>query len=432
MLTRTLTRIVMGVALLCGTIAWAGWAYLNTIAAPHRVEDVATAVVADPEARLELADPLADQIVASTGLDPALTPQVRNAVASAFADPRVSANVTAAFGSVHARAVGVDDQRPSTIDGALLVSAVKEQLAIADPQLAALIPDIAINDLHLPEYRPPLVASLRGFAVSCTNWLALIAVALLSVALIIGDRKYALRRFGVWAIVTGLMWAIGPRLFVLAAHRWATDIDATVDAAVGAATGTVTATASALVVTGIGALVIAQFFGLGWSPDVAAQPPDRQPAPRRYRTARRAEPVVGYSPPPAPARIDTYEPGSYRTPVAGVPRTAPLAHRPVTAPPQQRSQPLSQLSPRSAGRPVEPPALPTAWSLAQLVASTPVPATLVPATTVPATPIGDDQSEILDPWAHFSQTTPVGDDALPVEYRRPQPAPPTRQADETP
>jgi hypothetical protein len=409
LLTRTLTRIVMGIALMCGTVAWSGWAYLNTVAAPHRVEDVANAVVGDSDARLELAGPLADQIVESVGLDPALTPQVRNAVASAFADPRVAANVTAAFGSAHARAVGVDDQRPSTIDGALLVSAVKEQLAVADPALAALIPDVVIDDLHLPQYRPPLVASLRSFAVSCTNWLALAAVALLACALIIGDRKYALRRFGIWAIVTGLLWAIGPRLFVMAAHRWATDVDATIDAAVGAATGTVTAAATALVVAGVGALVVAQFFGLGWQSEVAPEMTVPQPAARRAAPPRRAAPAYQQAT-PASALIDTYEPGPYRTPVAGLPRT-----RPPDPPPVQRPA-ATPLRPPPA--PSQPPPLSPASSLAQLVASTPA--------SLPRA--ADDPSQLVDPWAHFSQPTPTGD-AVPVEYRRDPPPGEARPAD---
>ena len=92
-----------------------------------------------------------------------------------MADPRVSANVAAAFGSMQARAVGVTDARPTTIDGATLVAALRDHLATVDPNLAAAIPDTAIPDLHLPDVDPPFVSSLRSVAEACTAWLAAIA-----------------------------------------------------------------------------------------------------------------------------------------------------------------------------------------------------------------------------------------------------------------
>jgi hypothetical protein len=381
MITRNLTRVLMAVGLLCASIAWTGWAYLNTAAAPHRVEDVATAVLADPDARLEIAGPLADQIVHGTGIDPSFTPRVREAVANAMADPRVAANVTAAFGSMHARAVGVDDIRPATIDGALLTTAVRDHLAAADPELAALIPATAVGDLHLPEYHPPFVASLRRIAVSITNWLALAAVALLACALIIGDRKYALRRFGVWAIVTGMLWAIGPRVVVYLAHRWASDADATIDVAVGAATSMVVKVATVLVGAGICSIVVArfvalgQFAGLGSQPRSAGQPVDVRSALWRRQPARsvvvaQARPQPQQRSPAPTARVDTYESGRDRTPIVGQARSSPVAPDILIKP---------------AG-----------WGVNQFVAP------LVGPDAPPLAAEHDDTPDI-DPWAHFSR-----------------------------
>ncbi|MBI5089512.1 MAG: hypothetical protein HZB15_11835 [Actinobacteria bacterium] len=349
----------MGVAIICATIAWSGWAYLNTAAAPHRVEDVADAVVADPDARFELAGPLADQIVESTGLDPAFTPQVRTAVADTLADPRVSANISDAFGSLHARAVGVDDDRPTTIDGAILLVALRDHLATVDPALAALIPDGAVPDLHLPDVHPPFVASLRTIAVTCTNWLAAAALVLFAVALIVGERRYVLRRYGIWAIVTGLLWAIGPRVLVMLAHRWTPDSDATIAAAVGAATKVMTAAATALVASGIVAIVVAQFAGLGQR-YVDAPPPAPSPGPARQRVPRAEPPPVAARPAPGRRPLDVYEPGW----VGQAPSPAPVAATTVMRP--------------------------TGWGVPQFTAPLPEP--------VHADGYDDD----VDPWAHFS------------------------------
>jgi hypothetical protein len=271
--------------------------------------------------------------------------------------------------------VGVDDDRPATIDGAVLTAAVREHLAVADPELAALIPDTAVGDLHLPDFDPPVVASLRSVAVSCTNWLALIAIALLAVALIIGDRKYALRRFGIWAIVTGLLWAIGPRILVFLAHRWTEDADATIDAAVGAATKVVTAAATGLVISGIGAIVIAQFVALGQSFDTTGEPVGHRPDPRPVRRvpppAAATTATYGRPPQPAAARVDTYESTWSATPAAGQPQI-PAATAATSA-------------------------RPSGWGLTQFV-STPLPP------PAPVHPPAAHLSDIddVDPWAHFA------------------------------
>ncbi|MGE0000045.1 MAG: hypothetical protein AB7L17_22135 [Ilumatobacteraceae bacterium] len=371
MLSRTVTRAIMAVAIVCATVAWSGWAYLNTAASPHRVEDVADAVVADPEARFELAGPLADQIVESTALDPAFTPQIRAAVADTLADPRVSANISDAFGSLHSRAVGVDDERPTTIDGATLVAALRDHLATVDPALAALIPDGAVPDLHLPDVHPPFVASLRSIAVTCTNWLAGLAVLLFAAALIVGDRRYALRRYGIWAIVTGLLWAIGPRILVLLAHRWTPDSDATIAAAVGAATKVMTAAATALVASGVVAIVVAQFAGLGQR-YVDAPPPTAAPAPARAQPARvaavpahaaPARPAPAPRQPARPAPADVYEPGWVHT-----------SQHPLAPPVPAHAAATTVMRPDG-------------WGVGQFTAPAPEP--------VPA----DDD---VDPWAHFS------------------------------
>ncbi len=285
MLRGILARIVIGVALLCASLAWSGWAYLHTVADPRRAEQVATAVLDDADARHELAGPLADQIVSQADLDPdTATVPVRTAVADVLADPRIADNVIDAIGSAHARSFGLADPRPATIDGALLLAAVREHLAPSGPGLAALIPTDVVGDLTIPERSVPFIAGLRSFASAATTRLALTSVTLFGAALFIGDRARTLRRVGRWAVAAGVCWAIGPRLIVAAAHRWLGGIDATLAAVVSSATSTVTAAATVLVLAGIGTLVAARLLRLAGEAKDARPSDDVRPArmaPRR-------------------------------------------------------------------------------------------------------------------------------------------------------
>jgi hypothetical protein len=275
--------------------------------------------------------------------------------------------------------VGVTDARPTTIDGATLVAALRDHLATVDPNLAAAIPDTAIPDLHLPDVDPPFVSSLRSVAEACTAWLAAIAIVLFALALVIGDRRYALRRYGIWAIVTGLLWAVGPRIVVLLAHRWTPEADATIGAAVGAATKVVTAAATALVASGVVAIVVAQFAGLGQR-FVDAPPPSAAPSPRPA-PSRVAPASPAYARTPA-APIDTYEPGrAGDSGWYGDAAHAP-AHTPTGAAPS-----TTVMHPPAWGAAASAPA---AWGPAAYAAPPPQPAV--------AHPDPDD----VDPWAHFA------------------------------
>lgn len=293
MIQRIFTRVLTGVALFCASIAWSCWAYLNTVADPHRVERVADAVLDDNDARLELGSALGEQIVEQAGLDPALQAQISDAVVAVLADERITANLTDAVGSAHARSFGVPDPRPGTIDGALLLTAVRDHLALASPEVAGLVPTELFDELTVPEVKVPFAARLRDLAQTLIAWFGAAALGLLTFSFLAGDRPLTLRRYGYWAIGAGLFWAVGPRLVVLAARALAPSIDATLAAGVGAATHSVTVAAMILMATGVAAL--AGGFALRRSP--ASRPEDRA-ARARLRPARRVEPAS--TPPVAP------------------------------------------------------------------------------------------------------------------------------------
>ena len=271
MFKQSITRLVVGLALVAASCAWSGWVFLHSVGDPHRAERIATAILDSADARTEIAGPITDQLLDQVGLDPAARATVRDAVASVLADPTVVENFIAAFGSAQANALGVDDPRPTTIDVGALTTAVRDRLAPTQPEIAAQIPTIT-DTIELPTARTGAVKSLRDLAERWTTILGLGSLAALAVMMIVGDRRSVLRSFGFWAIMTGAFWAIGPRLVPWLAHQSAPDADALISATVTAVVGPITAAATALVVVGGVALVVRSLMFAGARTPFAAVP----------------------------------------------------------------------------------------------------------------------------------------------------------------
>src|SRR4051794_4385444 len=81
LLRQVITRLVMGVALLCGSFAWSGWVFLHSVGDPHRAERIANSILDSPSARAEIASPIADQIVQNFALPASNKTAIADAVA---------------------------------------------------------------------------------------------------------------------------------------------------------------------------------------------------------------------------------------------------------------------------------------------------------------------------------------------------------------
>ena len=172
---RMASRVLTSLALLCATLAWVGWVYLHTIGDPARSENIATAMLADPAANDQIASNFALQIVRASGIDRSNIDLVESAVSAALEDPRVTTDVISAFGAAHANALGVEDERSTTIDTNAMVTAVRERLAAVSPEIAAQLPDGVLPEITLPTYHPPGVGTVRTAAESATSLLAIVA-----------------------------------------------------------------------------------------------------------------------------------------------------------------------------------------------------------------------------------------------------------------
>ena len=269
MIGRGTSRLLVTVALLCASIAWTGWVLLHTVADPSRSSRIAHAVFDDPEARGQLADDLAASLAraantaattaaAGTGVKvPKIDgndPTLRDAVASALADPRVTTDVVDALAAEHANLLGVEPKRPATIDTTLLIQAVNTSLAVVDPALATQLTSAAPKSVELPDVEIPYAGAAHRFATTWVPRLALIAVLLGGTALVVGDRLRVLRRIGVWAVGAGLLWVLIPRGIIWVAEQLAPDNAAVVRPLLRGATGVVTAMATVLVLGGLAAI----------------------------------------------------------------------------------------------------------------------------------------------------------------------------------
>jgi hypothetical protein len=250
--------------------------------------------------------------------------------------------VISAFGAAHSNALGVEDERSTTIDTNAMVAAVRERLAVVSPEIAAQLPDGVIPEITLPKFHPPGVGSVRTAADAATTSLAIVAAVMLAVAFAFGDRRGVLRRFGVWAACSGVAWVLVPIAIVAGARAWASDVDAIVEAAMRESISGVMPVAIMLVLGGIVAVVLSFVPNL-W--------PETDDVSRRGSVVR-SRPVPGptsYSPqinpaahpsagaamtsPTTTARADIYVPSGTAAPPQDVPQAPRPAQQPVAVAP---------------------------------------------------------------------------------------------------
>ncbi|MCU1392592.1 MAG: hypothetical protein JWM34_1020 [Ilumatobacteraceae bacterium] len=342
----------MTIGLLCASFAWSGWVFLHSVGDPHRAERIATSILDNPAARAEIAAPLADQIVQNFSLPVADKATIAATVADVLGDPNIVGNFIAAFGSAQANALGVNDPRPTTIDAGALINAIRDRLAPTQPELAALIPTSTAT-IDLPKVQSPVISDARSLADTWTLYLGLIAVAIVVLCMVFGDRRWTLRSYGFWAIFTGAFWAIGPRLAPWLVHHFAPQADAVVGATVDAVAGPITFAATLLVVSGIAALVVRYtVFAQRRQPDGSYAPPGVAYAPGQAGVMQPA--AAGYVPASGLTRTDQvpvqyarpeyaqpqyaqpqYAQPQYAQPTAGQPQyVAPQYAQPQYAQPQ--------------------------------------------------------------------------------------------------
>lgn len=286
-------------------------------------------MLADPDARAEVVAPISSAIVTSNGLPPDTQPFVTAQVDRVLRDPAGARAFVDPFAGSWARMLGEDDPRPTEFDLAPLV----DVLVATTPGLgAAALPTerFVVPSVPLPRSDVPGVGPARRAVAATTLPLALLALAGLLVGLVSAERRWAMRRFGLWAVVAGAAWVALPPMITWAARRWATGADAVIAVAVEEGVSGLRPAAVALVLAGL-----ATYAGsfLIPTPVERQQPARRQQpaaAPRRA-TATPATAATSAAPTARTVGMPTASP-SGPTPTAVMPTAGtPSDRRPAVA-----------------------------------------------------------------------------------------------------
>lgn len=317
-----LSRLLVRLAIIAASLAWAGFVFTQTVGDPGRGERIAAAVLDDDDARAEVAAPITSAVMSRFGVPPEQRPVVAAQVDRVLSDPAGAQSFIDPFAGSWARMLGEDDTRPTEFDLAPLLA---QFTATAPPGAADGLPPVPdrlpVAGVPLPRARLGWMADVRSAVAVAVLPLALLAAALFAVAFAIGDRRRVLRRLGIWAILAGAAWIVLPPALVWLTRRWAPGADAVASAALDEAVAGLLPVAIVLAVIGAAALV----------GSFAVPSPDARPVAGSRPTDRvRRAPVRRPSPTGTPA-------GATRAPAAAtsaLPRTRsvePTAEMPAIA-----------------------------------------------------------------------------------------------------
>ena len=308
MFRRWITWVLCLAAIVAGSVAWAGWVYLNTWADPGTTTRVTNAVLDDPGARDEVLAPVRGQVMSAIPAEFGVTQeQVDAALVAVLADPSARARIADAFVS-----------EAGALNFEAASAAFQTEFARTQPQLAPIIEQTP-TDLSLPDVSTS--SSLRDTADAWVWRLALVSALLFIASFVIGDPRLTARRFGYWAVATGFLWVVGSPIATWLAPRISTSVDATATVVVREYTAPIGPWALGLTIAGL--VAIAGSFLV----------PKRRAAPTRQ---------------PEPETVVRREPkrDRRRTAPAATSSTVTAQHRGV--PPQERRpQPVPRTEPGS-------------------------------------------------------------------------------------
>ena len=292
MFRRWVTWVLCLAAMVAGSVAWAGWVYLNTWADPATTTRVTNAVLDDPGARDEVLAPVRGQVMAAIPAEFGISQeQVDAALVAVLTDPSARARIAEAF---------VSEAGALNFDAAS--AAFQREFARSQPQLAPIIEETP-TDLSLPDVSTS--SSLRNTADDWVWRLAAVSALLFLASFVIGDPRLTARRFGYWAVATGFLWVVGSPIATWLAPRISTSVDATATVVVREYTAPIGPWALALTIAGL--VAIAGSFLVPRRRDASGRRPVPEPARREPRRERRrgaaavvttVGPQYGQAPPP--------------------------------------------------------------------------------------------------------------------------------------
>ncbi len=246
-------RLILRLAIVAASLAWAGFVFTHTVGDPDRGERIAEAVLADDAARAQVVRPITAAVMRSTKLPADQQPLVAAQVEQFLRRPAGARAFIDTFAGGWSRMLGEDDSRGSEVDIGPVVADIVATTPGLDP--ANLPSGSVVAPVPRPRADLPWLGAVRRAIELSTAPLALVAAVGAAAAFVIGDRRWVLRRSGIWAALAGGVWLVGPAVAVWAARRWATGADEVVRVAVEEAVSGLRTVAIVLSACGVAAVV---------------------------------------------------------------------------------------------------------------------------------------------------------------------------------
>ncbi|MGE0730473.1 MAG: hypothetical protein AB7O92_14400 [Acidimicrobiia bacterium] len=211
MTRRALSRLLVTVALLVATVAWAGFTLQRTVFDSTRTERVLRVLLDDETVRRALLQQVVSKADAAMPAElraQVSLEQLTTAGTQALDDPRVRTAIEQALVGSHQYVIGEVDQ-PPVLDASLLDAVIREQVNAVRPDLGELIPATQPIVIELPSTGLSAVQRVHDLTTELTPLLAMAAACAALAALVItNDRASVLRRIGFWAVSMGAVWIV--------------------------------------------------------------------------------------------------------------------------------------------------------------------------------------------------------------------------------
>lgn len=209
MIRKSVAGVILGISLLVGSLAWAGFVALRTVFDPDQSATVAEELLDNDEVSEQLAINVANAI---SSLIPPEVPITNEVIAEltvrVLEDPAVEAVILDAFVDTHRAFLGEGDT-PEVIDLTPVALAARDTLVEQAPQLDSLLSETPSLIVPLPTEHVPDAGPVRRFTQAAVPILALASIGGALLALFATtDRPAILRRAARWALTTTAIYLI--------------------------------------------------------------------------------------------------------------------------------------------------------------------------------------------------------------------------------
>jgi hypothetical protein len=336
MIRRVFAGLILGPALLIGSLAWSGYLALQTVFDEDRSATIARELLDNDLVREQVAANIGTAIEAALpDAVPLTAEQVDAAALAVLNDPRVTNLVIDSFGQTHRSFLGLNDV-PQTVDLNPVAEVAREQIATISPDAAAALPADTDWSVELPTERIPNSSPVKDFLETAVPYLAAISLVMVLISLLTtSDRPSVLRRAALWAIGTTAVYLL-LGYGVPALLRFVFNDQAEIFAALMTALLRSTLVPSIVLAAAGAALLVASWI---WPDEPSRR--ERRPAPQaapapQYHTAPAAAPAAPTQPTAARPAPVPQQPAATPPPTTHIaparPQAAAPPHQPVTPP----------------------------------------------------------------------------------------------------